>query len=72
MLHRHLGRRDIGGILFGGILLFIGVYYLLRNTLGFDLGELDGEAIWPLFVLALGVVILVGALQRDDDDGSSS
>jgi hypothetical protein len=64
MLHRHLGRRDYGGLVFGGILLFVGGFYLLRNTLGFDLGELDWEPIWPVLVILLGVAVVVGALTR--------
>ena len=56
--------RDIGAVLFGAILLFVGAYYLLRNTLGFDLGELDGERIWPVAVVAIGAMILIRAIDR--------
>lgn len=64
MLHRRHSRLDYGGLVFGGILLFVGAFYLLRNTLGFDLGELDWEAIWPVLVVLLGVGVVVGALTR--------
>ena len=51
-------RLDIGAIVFGAVILFAGVYYLLRNTLGFNLGELDWDRIWPFLILALGGSIL--------------
>ena len=58
------GRDGLGAVLFGAILLFVGGYYLLRNTLGFNLGELDGERIWPVVVVALGVIIVLRAVDR--------
>ena len=56
--------RDIGALTFGAILLFVGGYYVLRNTLGFDLGELDGERIWPIVVVVIGVGIVLRAIDR--------
>jgi hypothetical protein len=65
-------RLDVGAVLFGGIILFVGGYYFLRNTLGFDLGELDGNAIWPIIVIAIGLaIVLRGPHQRARDDGSN-
>jgi len=55
------GWLDVGWLLFGLLILFVGCYYVLRNTLGFSLPELDGEAIWPLAVIALGVGIVYRA-----------
>jgi hypothetical protein len=52
-LHQRFGR-----FLFGVLLLFVGGYYFLRNTLGFDLGELDGEAVWPIVVVVIGVLVV--------------
>lgn len=51
-------RRGVGGFLIALLLIAVGVYYVLRNTLGFDLAELDGEAIWPILVVILGLAIL--------------
>ena len=45
-------------LLFALVLIFAGGYYFLRNTLGFDLGELNGEAVWPVIVIAIGAAIL--------------
>jgi NADH:ubiquinone oxidoreductase subunit 4 (subunit M) len=63
--HRRL---DIGAVVLGAVILFAGGYYFLRNTLGFNLGELDWEPIWPVLVIALGVSILFGALIRTNRD----
>ena len=59
------GRRlDLGGIIFGAILLLVGGYYLLRNTLGFTIPELDWDMLWPVLVIAIGVAVLYGAWSR--------
>jgi uncharacterized membrane protein YhaH (DUF805 family) len=57
-------RSDFGAVILGAIIVFVGGYYLLRNTLGWDLGELDWEPIWPILVIVLGAAILYGALTR--------
>jgi hypothetical protein len=65
-------RLDIAAVLFGSIILFVGGYYFLRNTLGFDLGELDGNAIWPIIVIAIGLAIVLRASRRHaQEDGSN-
>jgi hypothetical protein len=64
-VRRH--RWDAGALIFGALLVFVGGYYLLRNTLGMGLPELDGEKVWPVVVLALGVVFVVNAITRRQD-----
>ena len=59
-----LGRIDFGRLIFGLVVLFVGGYFLLRNTLGFELPELDSDAIWPIFVIGLGLVILLNGGRR--------
>jgi divalent metal cation (Fe/Co/Zn/Cd) transporter len=61
-------RIDFGALVLGGLILFAGGYYFLRNTLGFNLDELDWEPIWPVLVIALGGSILFGALVRSNRD----
>jgi divalent metal cation (Fe/Co/Zn/Cd) transporter len=63
--HRRL---DFGALVLGAVILFAGGYYFLRNTLGFNLGELDWEPIWPVLVIAMGGSILFGALVRSNRD----
>ena len=58
------GRRDAGGIVFGAILLLVGGYYLLQQTFGLNLPDLNWDQIWPVLVIVLGVVVLYGAWSR--------
>jgi hypothetical protein len=61
----------LGRLLLGLLLLFVGGYYFLRNTLGFDLGELDGEALWPVVVIVFGALLLLrGFITPTEPSGS--
>jgi hypothetical protein len=59
-----LRRLDFGGLLFGAILVIVGGYVILRNTLGFNIPDLNWDMVWPLFIVALGGAILFGAWAR--------
>jgi len=61
----HLSGRtvDVGALLFGVVLLLVGGYYLLTNTFGFDLPELNWDMIWPLAVIVLGASVVARAVQ---------
>lgn len=63
-MNRFNRRIDFGGLVFGVIILFVGGYYVLRNTLGLDLGELDWEPIWPVLLVLLGGGIVLGVFTR--------
>ena len=63
-----LGRLDIGRLIFGLVVLFVGGYFLLRNTLGFELPDLDADAVWPILVIGLGLVILVNGGRRGREE----
>ena len=60
---------DVGGILIGLIILGVGIYYLLTNTLGLAIPELDWDRVWPLFIIALGVGIVSSNLLRRRNSG---
>ena len=62
-INRETLHQSGGRLIVGLLFLFVGGYYLLRNTLGFDIGELDSEAIWPVVVVALGAWILYRGLE---------
>jgi len=64
-------RLDLGGLIFGAILLVVGGYFVLRNTLGFDIPDLNWDLIWPLFIVALGVGVLWGAMTRGSGSGTT-
>jgi hypothetical protein len=63
-MHLRGRRRDTGLMVFGVILLLVGGYYFLRNTLGFAIGDIDWDAVWPVLVIVIGSVIFLGALNR--------
>lgn len=51
----------VSGILF----ILIGLAYLL---FAFDVWDVHLWRLWPVFIIALGVVILIGARRRRGDD----
>ena len=51
-------RRDVGGLVFGGLLLLVGIYYLLQRTLGLAIPDLNWDQLWPVAVILLGGAIL--------------
>ena len=57
---------DVGAAIFGLLVLGVGVYYLLVNTFGVSLPELNWDQIWPIAVIALGAGILWGTWSRMD------
>jgi hypothetical protein len=59
-----LRRADVGGVVIGLIILGVGVYYLLENTFGFTMPELDWDKIWPVAIIVLGLAIVWGAYHR--------
>ncbi len=57
------GRKvDVGALIFGAILLLVGGYYLLVNTFGITLPELDWDQIWPIALIGLGLAVVLKAV----------
>ena len=55
------GDRDGRGVvIFGAILVIVGAWFLLRRYLPF----LDGEVLGPVLLIAIGALLLFGALNR--------
>lgn len=62
-------RRSGWGLLVIAILLlFVGGWYLLRNTFGLNLPELDSDAVWPVLLILLGVGMLLGFVSRRSEE----
>jgi uncharacterized integral membrane protein len=61
----HLAGRmvDAGALIFGAILLVVGGSYLLVNTFGVKLPDLDWDQIWPIALMLLGVAVVAKAVQ---------
>lgn len=54
-------RTGAGTIVFALVLIVIGGYYVLRNTLGIELPELSSDALVPVLAVLLGLVLLYRA-----------
>ena len=57
-------RTDRGGLVLGALVIVVGVYYLFKETLGFDIPELNWDQLWPLILIVIGGLILYGAWTR--------
>ena len=53
--------QDAPGLFFGAVLMATGVYYVLRNTFGLPMGEIDWDRVWPFIVVGLGGSIIFKA-----------
>ncbi|MGK2851439.1 MAG: LiaI-LiaF-like domain-containing protein, partial [Candidatus Limnocylindrales bacterium] len=51
-------------IVFGLILLAIGLWFFAEHTLGLDLPNLRWSQLWPLILIVVGVWVLFGARRR--------
>lgn len=51
-------------LFFGAILLILGAWFFLTQTLRLDLPDLDWGQLWPLILIAIGAWIVFGALRQ--------
>lgn len=56
-------RRDVS-LVFGVILLLIGLWFFASRTLGLTLPRLELSQLWPILLIGLGVWIVLGAFRR--------
>jgi hypothetical protein len=56
-------RRDVS-LVFGVILLLIGLWFFASRTLGLTLPRLEWSQLWPILLIGLGVWIVLGAFRR--------
>jgi Domain of unknown function (DUF5668) len=61
--HRDRGPSP-AAIVTGLVLLAIGLYFFVDRTLGIDLPDISWGSLWPVILIAVGVVILVQAARR--------
>ena len=60
---RRRRRSGEGGILVGAVLIVIGIWFLAHDYVPW----LRAAELWPLALILIGLVLLVGALRRDPD-----
>jgi hypothetical protein len=59
--------RDPGhtaSLVFGAILLVLGIWFFLDQTLGIDLPTIRWSQLWPVFLIGLGLWIVLMAMRR--------
>ena len=67
--HEPVRRSGVGAIVFGLILVFVGGYYVLRNTLGINLPELDSDQVVPIIAVVIGVALLYRVWREREPGG---
>jgi hypothetical protein len=59
-------RQDRGGLIFGGVLIVLGLLFLAERAFGVQFGRFG----WPLFVIVPGVLLLAASLVAGGREGS--
>jgi hypothetical protein len=52
-------------VVFGVILLAVGLWFFADQTLGLDMPRLRWSELWPIFIIVLGGWIVLGSMRRD-------
>lgn len=61
--------RDRGrlvSVIFGFIILAVGLWFFADHTLGLELPTISWSQLWPLLLIAVGGWIVLGTLRRND------
>jgi uncharacterized integral membrane protein len=65
---RWRARRKRGGdtvtLVWGVILLAVGIWFFLDNTLGIEMPRIQWADVWPVIVIAVGVFVILQGLRR--------
>jgi hypothetical protein len=58
------GRRDSGAVVWGLIILTIGIWFFLDQTLGIRLPRIDWRYVWPVILIVIGAIVVIQAMRR--------
>jgi len=61
---RGVRRWDSAGLIWGLVLLVVGGYFFLQQTLGIDIPSIPWSAIWPIILIVIGGAIILRGLGR--------
>lgn len=59
--------RDHGrtaSILFGLVILAIGLWFFVERTLGYDLPDIRWSQVWPAVLIVIGLWVVLGSMRR--------
>jgi phage shock protein C len=59
---RRANRSNTGPVLIGGFLVILGAFFLAREWWP----QIDFDWFWPALLIAIGVLVLVGSMRRDE------
>ena len=51
-------------LVFGVIIVVLGLWFFATQTLGLDLPRLDWDQLWPIVLIAIGGLIVLNAMRR--------
>lgn len=54
-----------GTVVFGVILVAVGLWFFADQTLGLDMPRLRWSELWPVLIIVLGGWIVLGSIRRD-------
>ena len=54
-----------GSLVFGVIILVIGLWFFASQTLGLDLPDIEWSQLWPLLLIGVGAWIVYGSMRRN-------
>lgn len=60
---------DGGAIVLGLLLLIVGAWYMLDQTFGMALPDVEWDQIWPVALVLLGIGVLYRALRSRESAG---
>jgi hypothetical protein len=52
-------------LVFGVIILLVGLWFFASRTLGLDLPEIEWSQLWPLILIGIGAWIVFGSMRRN-------
>ena len=58
-------RGRTASLVFGVIILLVGLWFFASRTLGLDLPDIEWSQLWPLLLIGLGAWIVLGAMRRN-------
>jgi hypothetical protein len=59
-----MDRGRSASILFGLIILGLGLWFFAEHTLGYELPRIRWNQVWPLFIIGIGLWVVWGSLRR--------
>ncbi|MEX2012119.1 MAG: DUF5668 domain-containing protein [Chloroflexota bacterium] len=57
-------RHDTGAIVWGAVLLAVGAWFFLEQTLGIRLPSFDWADFWPVILIVVGAIVIFQGMRR--------